>query len=470
MMPMMIHDSASHNAAGACSNSRNHRHHHPDSSSSSIKCCCKPPSDSRRTRRLLFKRLVWVLGTMGLLYTWQQYRAHRHLYDYQGLVMVASQSLRQQRLDEDSPLLFLVPAAVSSHGNSVGDSSNSSSTTVGSRGELGVASILNLNHQQYSSIAAATAAATAEAAPSSTESSSSSSSLPLPDWVIFYNIFIPKSSSSSTTRRSNGNDTTTDDSHHIPVDAPVENAKRIVMEQVDMIRRSFAGGAGGDAVHHQQVQQQQQQVVYQPVQVFYNTIGNPNVVTTSWMQELCTRQLSSSTSSRGNSNIMLPVLDCRFMQHYPQGAFEEVTLQKLYEHCQADNNHNTNGSGSSDSSRRVVYLHSKGSYHDHADRRNEHWRRHGTLAATSRDCIHPPSSSSPSSLLGNNNNTTSTSTCNLCGLQFWTYCKYRPQVMWNFFQMLQQPKHAQHTQNLTFLTISISIYTGVHFMPGNFCK
>ena len=77
-------------------------------------------------------------------------------------------------------------------------------------------------------------------------------------------------------------------------------------------------------------------------------------------------------------------LKLRHMNHYDEG-FEEVTLQELHHYCQEH------------PSRRVVYLHNKGSYHP--SKLQDRWRRHGTLAATSEDCIRPKNDS-----------------CNACGL------------------------------------------------------
>lgn len=92
--------------------------------------------------------------------------------------------------------------------------------------------------------------------------------------------------------------------------------------------------------------------------VYYNTIGSNNA--TERIQELCQDKAS---------------LSCRHMEHFNSG-FEEVTLQKLYEYCSLPSHENA----------RVIYLHNKGSFHKNRD----DWRRHGTLAATHRDCVQPP--------------------------------------------------------------------------------
>jgi hypothetical protein len=89
------------------------------------------------------------------------------------------------------------------------------------------------------------------------------------------------------------------------------------------------------------------------------------------------------------------------MNHYNE-AFEEVTLQKLSEYCHYhdDDNDNDNNDNDNGFTRRVVYMHNKGSY-EHHEGLNDVWRRHLTTAVTSELCLKPPEDS-----------------CNVCGLTF----------------------------------------------------
>lgn len=101
-----------------------------------------------------------------------------------------------------------------------------------------------------------------------------------------------------------------------------------------------------------------------------------------------------------------PNLHCLVLQHY-ENATETVTLQALYEHCAAPAGvKNFDGD-----SQVVVYLHSKGSYHDNAV--NAAWRR--ALTAAALLC---------SSRIDDD-------FCNLCGLQFYTqFTMFVPGNMW----------------------------------------
>ena len=212
-------------------------------------------------------------------------------------------------------------------------------------------------------------------------------------WTIFYNIFIPTNHGS----------------------AGLANTKRIVTEQINMIRNSLAIPQDGSKTVH----------------LFYNTIGQAGIVNQStFMQRLCSNNnndddknddkndnkndnkiLSQTTTTTSTKNSPHhhhhpPIIQCHHMKHY-DNAFEEVTLQRMYEFCLSHPDNNNNNL-------RVSYIHTKGSYHDHADRRNEYWRQHGTLAAVDEQCVDPPEK-----------------TCNLCGLQFWT--QWTPFIPGNFF-------------------------------------
>ena len=167
-----------------------------------------------------------------------------------------------------------------------------------------------------------------------------------PSFSIFYNVYIP------TDQGRDGSD----------------RALSIVEEQINQIGKSYA-----TSFEH-------------PVQLYYNTIGMPGVVTDVYMRNLCVPNH----------------IECIHMQHY-QSGFEEFTLQRLHEYCHAQPH---NGDDTSDHQQqqgqqhRVVYMHNKGSYHDWGGE-NARWRSHLTQAVTTRDCLQP-------------NNIT----CSVCGLIF----------------------------------------------------
>jgi hypothetical protein len=147
-----------------------------------------------------------------------------------------------------------------------------------------------------------------------------------------------------------------------------ENGLRIVKEQLDQIASSYITSLKD-----------------QQVTVYFNTIGSP-ILDTALLNQLCeTRNVT-----------------CQILNHY-QSAFEEVTLQSLYNFCQDQD----------DESLRVAYLHNKGSFHSSRGS-NERWRRHLTAAAMHEHCWNPPND-----------------TCNVCGLQFWpVWNTFFPGNMW----------------------------------------
>jgi hypothetical protein len=144
-------------------------------------------------------------------------------------------------------------------------------------------------------------------------------------WSIFYNVYIPPSSD----------------------DAGVKHAMLIIEEQLQRVRKSHAAVKTGN------------------VTVYYNTIGGPGHTTE--ISQLC-------------SNYQI---DCRHMQHYEEGNFEEITLERVSEFCRVHEE------------QRVMYMHSKGSYHmvhsdSHHDVSQDHWRRHMMRAITGKICLEPP--------------------------------------------------------------------------------
>jgi hypothetical protein len=163
----------------------------------------------------------------------------------------------------------------------------------------------------------------------------------------------------------------------------------------------------------------------QPIVLRYNTIGKADIITDWWMKDVCVN------------------MTCVHMSHYDE-AFEEVTLNDMHQYCLRQQQHqdqqqyrnvdvhanahavtNTDLDIDDDDDddvidTKVIYLHSKGSYHNRDDKSNDHWRRHLTAAVTHPSClVHPIA------------NSASTSTCNLCGLQFFPI--WAPMMPGNFF-------------------------------------
>ena len=124
--------------------------------------------------------------------------------------------------------------------------------------------------------------------------------------------------------------------------------------------------------------------------VFYNLIGNGDAFPSDTMSDLC-HQLH-------------PRLDCQLLQHY-ENATESVTLSSIYEFCHSDLVTDANQT-------RVVYLHSKGSYHDHA--KQTPWRRALTNSSLHPDCLSPPDDR-----------------CDVCGAHYYTmFASMFPGNMW----------------------------------------
>ena len=138
-------------------------------------------------------------------------------------------------------------------------------------------------------------------------------------------------------------------------------------------------------------------------------------------------QIGSSSSNRGAGNLLdnlsiyftttgvkhvakrqaeqtcyLQNLNCHWMGHWEQGQ-EDLTLSRLYQYCQ----HSPTA--------KVVYIHTKGSYHANGGR-NHAWRWHLTQAALT--CAQETT-------------TWSNYHCNLCGLQFYpVWTTFYPGNMW----------------------------------------
>jgi hypothetical protein len=170
---------------------------------------------------------------------------------------------------------------------------------------------------------------------------------------IFYNIFIP------------------DDT--LAGGANTHRAHRIVAEQLRQIAQSYAGGYYDPADHTRHATNAS---VLPSVHLYYTTIGPKN-----WLTE---RRMRIATSFCGK----LPHFVCKQLAHLTNGT-ESYTLDQMRQYCVAH------------PSDRVIYLHTKGSYHPNT--LNDAWRRALTLGATARECVEPPDDR-----------------CNVCGVLFYT--------------------------------------------------
>ena len=139
-----------------------------------------------------------------------------------------------------------------------------------------------------------------------------------------------------------------------PDDEPgAARAKNIIEEQIDQLGCSYA--------------------TLNKVSLYYITVGAP--LSLEWMDQVCTRNQ----------------LQCRHIAHHSTG-YEDLTLQQVYDFCQEEEHTDF----------RVLYMHSKGSYHDveTIEWSQSSWRWHMTAAIASRMCVEPPDES-----------------CDICGLQ-----------------------------------------------------
>jgi len=191
-------------------------------------------------------------------------------------------------------------------------------------------------------------------------SSSTSSSA---GFVVFYHVYLPPSS-----RRG------------------IRNAHRIVAEQLDQIgaaiRRRSRSSTNTTST-----------ATGSRTLLFYTTVGGAGTLPPGTMRKLC-------SANR---------LRCVHLRHSISG-FEELTLEPLYDFCSAF--------AFDDDDVRVVYIHSKGSFHSQRGD-NDRWRRHMMSAVTSPECLSLSLSPSPSSTL-----VSEPKICSVCGLLFsplWTF-------------------------------------------------
>lgn len=131
---------------------------------------------------------------------------------------------------------------------------------------------------------------------------------------------------------------------YIPADKglkSVNKALQVVEEQLDQVASSYVTSLENKSAT-----------------VYYNTIG----------MELAHIEIDRICSEKDK-------VTCRHLQHFAQGQ-EDVTLQNVYDYCQTHE------------SERVVYIHSKGTFHSTPNQAN--WRRSMTEAVTSEMCLNPP--------------------------------------------------------------------------------
>ena len=158
--------------------------------------------------------------------------------------------------------------------------------------------------------------------------------------------------------------------------------------------------------------------------LFYVTLGQDGIVQPV-MQELC-----DGENTR---------LQCYHIDHVSYGR-ETVTLSHLYDFCQTKAATSTTKKYSPVSSSKVIYLHNKGSLHSSDD--NERWRNSLTEAALSEHCHDGPA------VAAFRNTTVTTTTCNLCGLNFYAvWTSFVPGNMFaaqcDYVQKLIPPHHFQ---------------------------
>ncbi|KAL7538372.1 hypothetical protein ACHAXR_008508 [Thalassiosira sp. AJA248-18] len=192
------------------------------------------------------------------------------------------------------------------------------------------------------------------------------------DLIIFYNLYIP------------------------PQEDDVEgitNAINVIkdqMEQISLVLQRIEQGGGGEKKEETTILEKKKKGV-----VLYNLIGNGDAFPSKNMTDLC-HQLH-------------PRLECQLMQYYEEGG-EAVTLQDVHNFCHSSDDLVVKD-GKNET--RVVYLHSKGSYH--SQKENHIWRRQMTSASLHPDCLNPPDDR-----------------CDVCSAQF--YIKYAimfPGNMWS---------------------------------------
>jgi len=141
----------------------------------------------------------------------------------------------------------------------------------------------------------------------------------------------------------------------------LNRTKAIIQEQLEMVANRIG-------------EQQDPNHPTAPIHVFYQTINNPEPVQSSFISNLC-KQLN---------------LFCHHLGHLNKG-FEDSTLHHVHQFCLADAEHDTvsNKNQTSATSRRILYVHNKGSYHEKPGI-NAPWRQNMMTALTDPRCLYPP--------------------------------------------------------------------------------
>mmetsp|Transcript_28003 Transcript_28003/g.58862 ORF Transcript_28003/g.58862 Transcript_28003/m.58862 type:complete len:898 (-) Transcript_28003:127-2820(-) len=180
-------------------------------------------------------------------------------------------------------------------------------------------------------------------------------------FIAFYNLFIPDEAESAA------------------------NAVEVLTEQLGQVAESLRRLENSHG---------NEKTTSQTAMVYYNLIGNAHICPEEHITSLCKR--------------LHPGLTCQLLNFY-ESASEAATLRDVYQYCQDDDDAYVQRTNNDT---RVVYLHSKGSYHSR--RANDNWRREMTNSVFHQDCLFPPDDK-----------------CDVCGAQFYTRFSFMfPGNMW----------------------------------------
>jgi hypothetical protein len=149
-----------------------------------------------------------------------------------------------------------------------------------------------------------------------------------------------------------------------------------VSEQLQQVAGSYAGGywEGNNSSSNETLP---------TVHVYYLTVGPANALPDTRMND------SSDLCGA------YPHFHCHHLGHHTNGS-EHLALEHMHGYCRAH------------LSKRVVYLHNKGSFHDAPDL-SEKWHRVLTKSATAKQCLEPPDDR-----------------CNVCGFMWDTVALFVP--------------------------------------------
>mmetsp|Transcript_20907 Transcript_20907/g.42609 ORF Transcript_20907/g.42609 Transcript_20907/m.42609 type:complete len:888 (+) Transcript_20907:64-2727(+) len=190
-------------------------------------------------------------------------------------------------------------------------------------------------------------------------------------FTVFYNLFIPTEAISAA------------------------NAVEVLTEQLEQVAGSLRRFEEGEKNSKSAV-------------VYYNLIGNNEIYPMEKISDLC--------------KSLHPGLSCQLLNFF-ETASEAATLLDIYQFCQNDDKASVQRTNNDT---RVVYIHSKGSYH--SSTHNNNWRREMTNSVLHQDCLFPPNDA-----------------CDVCGAQFYTRFSFMfPGNMWtakcSYIQKLLSPE------------------------------